>query len=190
MKYQIIAPIERLKGMAGCSERSLARAAGISRGCLRQILSRSKDFRISSLLSLSEVFERKIQVLMIPNQVLAECSSIAVALKVESGGFESWKVHFMDLVDEFRRTLDPRLILLPPHSSLDIRLQALLASIVSALCQELNMEIPDWAERRCYLHSPWFVSEMESLKACALSESPLAFRRNNIFVQDNFLSRV
>jgi hypothetical protein len=39
------------------------------------------------------------------------------------------------------------------------------------------------------LSEPWFVSGMENLKASALLESPLPFRRNNVFVLGNFLSR-
>jgi len=54
---------------------------------------------------------------------------------------------------------------------------------------ELGVESPPWAMRSYYLPEPWFVSEVESLKAMAIQESPLFFRRNNIFVLDNFLSR-
>jgi hypothetical protein len=36
---------------------------------------------------------------------------------------------------------------------------------------------------------PWFVSEVNSLYAMALFDSPLAFRNNNIFVLENFLNR-
>lgn len=39
------------------------------------------------------------------------------------------------------------------------------------------------------LPEPWFVAGVENLKATALVESPLPFRRNNIFVLGNFLSR-
>jgi hypothetical protein len=39
------------------------------------------------------------------------------------------------------------------------------------------------------LPRPWFVAGVENLKATALVESPLPFRRNNVFVLGNFLSR-
>lgn len=95
----------------------------------------------------------------------------------------------MNLVDEFRRTLDPRLLLLPPVRDLALELKALLASIVMSLCGEAGMNVPGWARKRHPLPTPWFVAEVESLKAMALVESPLPFRRNNIFVLDNFLQR-
>lgn len=95
----------------------------------------------------------------------------------------------MNLVDEFRRTLDVRLIFLPPPSELDKSLSAMLSSIVLYLCDEAEIEAPTWAKKRVDLPTPWFVSETESLKAMAILESPLVFRRNNIFVLENFLER-
>ena len=39
------------------------------------------------------------------------------------------------------------------------------------------------------LATPWFVAGVENLKALALVESPTHFRKRNIFVLGNFLSR-
>jgi hypothetical protein len=110
-------------------------------------------------------------------------------VKIERDGFATWKIQLMDFVDEFRRTLDTRLILLPPPSSLDKRLKALLASTVTQLCLETGIPSPGWARKSYFLPKPWFLSEMNSLKASAIIESPIAFRRNNLFVQRNFLQR-
>ena len=96
----------------------------------------------------------------------------------------------MDFVDEYRRALDYRLLLLPPVQDLDRRLKALLSGIVFSLCQESGVEPPSWCEKEFFLDEPWFVSGMDSLKALALLESPLAFRQHNIFVLQNFLDRV
>ena len=96
----------------------------------------------------------------------------------------------MDLVDAYRRSLDPALLLLPPVRGLPLRPKALLASIVLALAQESAMDAPAWAERSYFLPQAWFPAGLESLKATAICESPLAFRRNNIFVHANFLDRV
>jgi hypothetical protein len=40
------------------------------------------------------------------------------------------------------------------------------------------------------LEEPWFVTGIENLKAMAIVESPVFFRRRLIFVLENFLSRV
>ena len=120
----------------------------------------------------------------------SEMSTIAASYKVLRDGFESWKIHFMDLVDEFQRTLDPQLILLAPPVELAREQRALLASIVLQLCMNENISPPTWSMKKNFLSKPWFVSEMQSLKAMAIKESPIAFRRNNIFVLNNFLERV
>ena len=36
-----------------------------------------------------------------------DCSTVAASRKIVTEGFDSWKPHFMDLVDEFRRKRDP-----------------------------------------------------------------------------------
>jgi len=51
------------------------------------------------------------------------------------------------------------------------------------------MHAPDWAQKDHCLPEPWFVAEMESLKASALVESPAYYKKNNIFVLENFLKR-
>jgi hypothetical protein len=145
---------------------------------------------LATLRAAAQSLDREITVLLAPQMdTSSECSTVAASLNVIRDGAGSWKVHYMNLVDEFRRTLDPRLLLLPPVRDLALELRALLASIVVSLCDEAGMNVPGWARKRHQLPAPWFVAEVESLKAMALVESPLPFRRNNIFVLDNFLQR-
>jgi len=49
----------------------------------------------------------------------------------------------MEFVDDFRRTRDHRLIE-KPFSLNDENVDALLASTVEYLCDELGVETPDW----------------------------------------------
>jgi transcriptional regulator with XRE-family HTH domain len=172
------------------SERQLAEASGLSRSTLRAI---ERDYRHANPQHLEQIGQQlNLQVLLalVPlREANADYSTVAISMKVISDGFESWKLHFMDFVDEFRRSRDPRLIFLPPSQNLDERLRALLSSVVWTVCDEIGMEPPQWARSQHHLPRPWFVSGMQSLKATALVESPMPFRRNNIFVQDNFLMR-
>ena len=52
-----------------------------------------------------------------------------------------------------------------------------------------KVDIQRW-EKLYGLDKPWFVSGFENLKSTALIESPLNFRKRNIFVLGNFLTRV
>jgi hypothetical protein len=134
-------------------------------------------------------FQRDVDVVLSCAEIFSEYSTVALLFKVERDGFESWKTHLFDFVDEFRRTVDTRLILVPPPRNGDVRLVALLAATVQVLCDELGIDVPSWARKRYFLSVPWFVSGMNSLKASALLESPLPYRANNIFVHENFLER-
>lgn len=101
----------------------------------------------------------------------------------------NWKIHFFNFVDALRRSKNPELIAEPPVKTLGERERALLASITYQLCLELELDIPSWAKEKYVLKEPWFVSGIENLKAMAIVESPVSFKRNNIFVLDNFLAR-
>lgn len=68
---------------------------------------------------------------------------------------------------------------------------AYLAAMVETLCREASMPPPAWTESpRTYLSKPWFAGRMQTLKAILLAESPVAFRRRNLFVSANALHRV
>ena len=183
-------PFSYLRRQRRLSERELADRAALSRSAIRGLADPAAgNVTVGSVDKLAAVFERDVEVLLSGQELFSEYSTVAIAYKVERDGFDSWKTHLFDFVDEFRRTADARLVLLPPPASSDERIVALLSSVVRALCEELGMSPPGWASRRHFLASPWFVSGMNSLKASALLEAPLAFRSNNIFVHENFLAR-
>lgn len=185
-------PFSRLQKLRDLSERHLANAGQLSRGAVRQLLhpARMGNVTVNSIEHLAQVFDRDVEVLVSGLDIFSDCSTVATAFKVQRDGFDSWKTHLFDLVDEYRRTADGRLVILPPPSFSDRRLRALLASTVRTLSEELGVSTPRWATLRYFIPTPWFVSGMNSLKASTLLESPLHFRANNIFVHSNFLSRV
>lgn len=77
-----------------------------------------------------------------------------------------------------------------PFERSDVRMDALLASTSEALCDELGLDPPAWLEEIPACEDPWFVGDLQRLKAISLVESPLRFRIRKIFVLENFLSRV
>lgn len=171
----------------GLSETKAANFAQISRSTWRKLETESVEVR--SLVRAASALDLEVAIMLIPETCDDEQSAIASGYKVLRDGDSTWKVHFMDFVDAFRRTWDPRLLLLAPPASLPMHLYALLASITCSLAMEANIDAPPWANRRYALPTPWFPSETESLKASAILESPLPFRRNGIFVLANFLER-
>lgn len=103
-------------------------------------------------------------------------------------GVTDW-VSFFDAVDDVRRSRKFDALKRLYSRSRRTRERALLNSTACALAAECGDAPPWWAVRPMVLADPWFVANVESLKASALVESPLQFRRNNIFVLGNFLSR-
>lgn len=189
MTYQLAFSIGTIAKRQHLSERALATNAKVSRTCLRHIAANLITCSVQSIIKVAQALGLQISVIAHPREILPDYSTIAVSYKILRDGVDSWKIHIFDLVDEFRRTLDPRLLLLPPSHELDLRIKGLLAGVVGELCNENELPIPDWAKQHYYLESPWFLSGVESLKASAILESPLSFRRNNIFVHENFLER-
>lgn len=184
-----MAPLTTLRKKQRLSEESLSKSALISRTTLRHVEAHESDIRLGSIASAAHALNLELNVLVSPDECKPELSTVGVGFHVIQDGPPSWKIHFFNFIDQFRQTLDPRLLLLPPPSGLPFKLKALMASIVQTLCNEARMDAPGWAKKRYYLKKPWFVSETEALKASALVESPLYFRQNNIFVLENFLQR-
>lgn len=117
--------------------------------------------------------------------------------EIRSGQRPSFEL-FGDLLDDFRqRCRRPEQKLALVHEAPEwiesadyAETNAYLASVAEALCREASLPPPDWTESpRCFLKRPWFAGGLESLKAILLAESPVAFRRRNLFVSANALSR-
>ena len=104
-------------------------------------------------------------------------------------GEEHWRICLFNFVDAFRSCSSNAYVVSPPVLGLSMRMEVLIASTVEALCEELGMTVPNWCSAVPPLERPWFVSDIEDLKAIALIECPTPFRKRNIFVHKNFLSR-
>ena len=73
----------------------------------------------------------------------------------------------------------------------NVRDKAYIAALVEELCFRNGLKIPDWVEdKKYFLKEPFFVGGLESLKSFLLVESPVSFRRRNIFVSENVLTRI
>lgn len=100
-----------------------------------------------------------------------------------------WKIPLMDFVDDFRYHRDMSAIA-DAFDLSDERKDAVLASVIETLCDELEISIPSWLSTVPACREPYFMSGMQSLKAISLVETPVRFRLRKIFVMENVLHRV
>ncbi len=100
-----------------------------------------------------------------------------------------WKIALMDFVDDFRYNHDPAAISQPFELD-DIERDAVLAGVIETLCDEMQIQIPEWLYDVPASPKPVFLSRMENLKSFSIAESPSRLRLRKVFVGDNFLFRV
>lgn len=174
------------------SQRGLSQLSGLSFRTVQLLESGRHDPKLSTLTSVANA-------LGYPEGIIEDAlerifsqppdAVCMIAARIATGGDDAWKVWLFNFVDAFRSAKDRAYIDTPPASGISTRLLALIASTVETLCDELALEPPSWCRAVCPLKDPWFVSGVENLKAMALVESPIHFRKRNIFVLENFLSR-
>lgn len=177
---------------AGLSQRRFAARAGLSFRTVQLLERNAQDARMSTIARAARalgcragaVTEAIAAVVLPPEEDVAQLSR-----RLVEGKNQDWKIYLFDFIDAFRRRPRRDTISFEPDPRLAGRMLALLASVVEQLCVEKKMSAPLWCSGAGALPSPWFVSDMENLKAMALAESPVRFRRRNIFVLANFMSR-
>jgi transcriptional regulator with XRE-family HTH domain len=174
------------------SQRGLAGKAGVSFRTIQLLEGGGHDWRVSTL-------DKVARALGIPGRAVEravrrslgrEPDSVAdISERIGLEGGTSWTVHLFNFVDAFRRRPRPELIADPPDPETPERIRGLIASTVETLCDGAGLAAPGWCAAIGPLAAPWFVSGVESLKALALVQSPVHFRKRNLFVLDNFLDR-
>lgn len=187
MKYMV-----EIRNKIGVSQRAMAVLAGLSFRTIQLLESGTHDPKISTLRNIAKATGY-------PPSIIEHCLDIIFKQPVDSilmiserileDGENSWKIWLFNFVDAFRKHKDMSYIETPPIQGLSSRMNAILSSTVETLCEELAIEAPAWCKSISALSTPWFVSEMENLKAASIAESPIHFRKRNIFVLENFLSR-
>lgn len=80
--------------------------------------------------------------------------------------------------------------LTPPQPGLSARLENQVAAMIEHAASLKGVAAPAWCASIPPLPTPWFASELESLRAHLLSVSPVAFRRRNLFVDASVGDRV
>jgi len=100
---------------------------------------------------------------------------------------EDRDIFLMNFVNDFRYHRDMRAVQKPFETGFDDQEEAMLAGVVESLCDEVRIEPPEWTKTVPACKVPYFRHELERLQEITIKESPLRFRRRNVFVLANFL---
>jgi len=100
----------------------------------------------------------------------------------------NWRIAVGDILLHINRTRSFAGVV--PAEPCEDKRRALIASTLNHLSLSMGIECPTWAKAAYSLPEPWFPSGLVSMRAMALLQSPISFRRNGIFVTNEFFARV
>jgi hypothetical protein len=102
-----------------------------------------------------------------------------------------WKLALGEIILHVRRARSlAGFELMPQGNPQRPELMALLASTLHYLAHEQRIgNIPVWITAPYSLDHAWFPAGLKSMRAMAIAESPLEFRRNDIFILRDLFDR-
>jgi hypothetical protein len=161
---------------------AVSRASGLNKSTISRYASRQREYSFANFQKIESSI-KTLEAEMIRGRTSAREASQRVVLG------EDWRIAYFDFVDSFLATQSELLCESKPVDGLDLKHLALLCSIVMQLCEEAKVSPPGWAKLSLELDRPWFLSKFIGLRAISLVESPIFFKRNNIYVGADFLKR-
>lgn len=109
----------------------------------------------------------------------------------------SSKILIPNFIDDFTRLRDREqklaLVSEPPIAIKSVYLEAYLAAMTEYLCHRDGLPVPGWTqEKRYFLKEAHYAlgKKGSPISFILLAESPVPFRRRNIFVSANAMTRV
>jgi transcriptional regulator with XRE-family HTH domain len=124
---------------------------------------------------------------------MAEVARELAGILPEEGARGCWR-RLLDFVDDVRASSIAGkrwLVAEEPAPVGDRRLDAAVAGIVDFLCNEAELEPPEWTASPGRLAQPWwFVSGLPGFEAMALRDTPVALGRHGVFVNEGAFTRV
>lgn len=170
------------KKIRGLGINAIAKASGLNKSTISRYVNGQREYSFENFGKVEAAVNR-----LLKNELRGRTSVFEATRRVLEG--EDWRIPYFDFVDSFLATRNELLWADRPVDGLDLRSLALICSIVMQLADEMKVPAPEWAKMSLALDEPWFVSKFKSLRAISLVESPVFFKRNNIFVGDDFLKR-
>ena len=175
----------------------MARQMGTSQSWVARMESGEVDVGLSSVRRYLDVIRAKLDVQLDPTVELGfqpmTLTSLARAARHHVADDETMLRLCLQFIDDFREadTVSQASVMEDaPPSTGDARWDAFLAALAEHLAYHGDLPIPRWVGRKGrFLKRWWFLSDLPSVMASALAESPAAFRSRGIFVTEDLFAR-
>ena len=181
----------------GLSQAAVARQMGTSQSWVARMESGEVDVGLSSVRRYLDVIRARLDVQLDPTAEPGfrpmTLASLGRAGRSHVPDDETLLRLCLQFIDDFREA-DPAaqasLIEDTPPSTGDARWDAFLAALAEHLAYHGGLPVPRWVRRRGrFLKRWWFLSDLPSVMAAALAESPAAFRSRGTFVTEDLFAR-
>lgn len=190
--------LKQMREDAGLSQEAVARGAGTSQPTLAAYEAGRAEPRLSTLerLAVAAGFDLSLEARPMVRRgavAITEAAVESFRLLRDEGQSASWR-RLLDFVDDFRGSSIPgkrSLVEHQPKLCGDRRMDAAVAALVEFLCTEAGLASPAWTDEAERFAEPWwFVAGLPGFEAMALRDSPIAFARHGVFVNEGAFDRV
>jgi transcriptional regulator with XRE-family HTH domain len=187
----------RLREERGLSQAAVARRMGTSQSWVARMESGAVDAGLRSVRRYLDAIGARLDVQPDLETELAfrpmTLADVARAARRHIGDGETVLRLCLQFIDDYREA-DPAsqaaLLDGTPPSTGDVRWDAFLAALAEHLAYHGGLPIPRWVDGGGrFLEQWWFPTDLPSVVASALAESPAAFRRRGIFVTEDLFAR-
>jgi transcriptional regulator with XRE-family HTH domain len=186
----------RLRTDRGLSQSAVAKLMGTSQSWVARMESGRVDPGLSSVRRYLAVIGARLVLESQPGQTMFQPPSLAAlasAARRHIGDDETllrMSLQFLDDFEEATPSTRRGLLVKTPPGTGDPRWDAFFGALAEHLSYHHDLPIPGWTARDDrFLRRWWFLSDLPSVRAAALAESPAAFRRRGVFITVDFFER-
>ncbi|MEX1045955.1 MAG: helix-turn-helix transcriptional regulator [Actinomycetota bacterium] len=195
---EIASLIKKMRTQAGLTQDALAEPAGTSQPTVAAYEGGRAHPTLGTLERLADAAGFDLQIRPNPRvrrgaQPISEAAREVKELLEDAGLEAAWR-RLLDFIDDFRGSpvAGKRwLVTEEPSPTGDLRFDAAIAAVVDFLSAEASLSAPEWTDGPERFARPWwFVAGLPGLEATALRDSPIAFARHGVFVNEGAFDRV
>lgn len=191
--------MRQVRRQAGLSQLALAERAGMSQSMVSAYENGRRQPTTPTLARLLAAAGTRLQLVAQPAAIRTGAEPIAVVARriaraLSTGDAAGAWRQLVGFTDDFRSSAPGGrgwLVQEPPALLEQSNYNAAIAGLVEYLCAQRRMPVPAWtSEEDRFVQPWWFPAGLPALRARALRDSPISFKRHGVFVTAEAFDRV